>query len=183
MTVGLRDAVESDLKAISALYAREVLEGTATFELEPPSQIEMGRRFATVKGYGLPWIVAEVDGQFAGYAYLGPFRTRAAYRYAVENSIYVAPGMQGRGVGRALLNALIGEARALGLRHVMGVISQSDTSDASLALHRALGFADAGVWRHAGWKFERWLDVWVMQLDLAPDANAPQGDGLDLSGS
>lgn len=183
MTLSLRDAAETDLKPITALYAREVLEGTATFELEAPSQIEMGRRFAAVKGYDLPWIVAEVDGVFAGYAYLGPFRTRAAYRYAVENSIYVAPGMQGQGVGRALLNALIGEARALGLRHVMGVISQSDTSEASLALHRALGFTDAGVWRDAGWKFDRWLDVMVMQLDLFPDAGPPHGDGLDLSGS
>ena len=113
--VSLRDTTEADFKAITALYAREVREGTATFELEPPSQIEIAHRFASVKGYGLPWITAEVDGAFAGYAYLSPFRMRAAYRYAVENSVYVLPGMQGRGVGRALLNAVVGEARALGL--------------------------------------------------------------------
>lgn len=183
MTVSLRDTTEADFKAITALYAREVREGTATFELETPSEIEMGRRFAAVKALGLPWITAEVDGVFAGYAYLSPFRTRAAYRYCVENSVYVLPGMQGQGVGRALLHAVVGEARALGLRHVVGVISESDTSAASIGLHHALGFEDAGVWRKAGWKFERWLDVTLLQLDLAPDGFPPTSDGLDLSGS
>ena len=181
--VSLRDTVEDDLKAITALYAREVRDGTATFELEPPSDIEMGRRFAAVKALGLPWITAEVDDAFAGYAYLSPFRTRAAYRYCVENSVYVLPEMQGRGAGRALLNAVIGEARTLGLRHVMGVISESDTSAASIGLHRALGFQDAGVWSDAGWKFDRWLDVTVLQLDLAPGGTPPTSDGLDLGGA
>ena len=181
--VSLRDTTGDDFKAITALYAREVREGTATFELDPPNQIEIARRFATVKGYGLPWITAEVDGAFAGYAYLSPFRMRAAYRYAVENSVYVLPEMQGRGVGRTLLHALIGEARALGLRHIVGAISDSATSEASIGLHHALGFSDAGVWKGVGWKFDHWLDVTLMQLDLTPGAAAPTGAGLDLSGS
>lgn len=183
MSVSLRDTTEADFKAITALYAREVREGTATFELEPPSEIEMGRRFAAVKALGLPWITAEVDGAFAGYAYLSPFRTRAAYRYCVENSVYVLPAMQGKGVGRTLLQAVIGEARALGLRHVIGAISESDTSAASIGLHQAAGFRDAGLWRQAGWKFDRWLDVTLLQLDLAPDGRSPVSDGLDLAGS
>lgn len=181
--VSLRDTTEDDFKAITALYAREVREGTATFELDPPSQIEIGRRFATVKAQGLPWITAEVDGAFAGYAYLSPFRMRAAYRYAVENSVYVLPGMQGRGVGRALLNAVIGEARAQGLRHIVGAISDSETSAASIGLHRALGFRDAGVWQSVGWKFDRWLDVTLMQLDLFASDTPPTAEGLDLRGS
>lgn len=180
MTVSLRDATEDDLKAITALYGRETRGGTATFELDAPSRIEMDRRFAAVKALGLPWITAEIDGAFAGYAYLSPFRARGAYRYCVENSVYVSPEARGRGVGRALLKAVVGTARQLGLRHVMGVISQSETSTASIAMHRTLGFTDAGVWRQAGWKFERWLDVTMMQLDLAPESGPPVSDGLDL---
>jgi L-amino acid N-acyltransferase YncA len=182
MTVSLRDTTEADLKDIAALYAREVLEGTATFELEPPTRLEIAKRFAAVKALDLPWITAELDGAFAGYAYLSPFRNRPAYRYSVENSVYVAPGFQKRGVGKALLHALVGQARALGLRHIMSAISDSDTSAASIALHKAEGFNHAGTWREAGWKFDRWLDVHVMQLDLSPGATRPAGDGLDLTG-
>lgn len=178
----IRDATEGDLGDVAALYGREVLNGTATFELEPPTRDEMARRFAAVKRHNLPWLVAELDGAFAGYAYASPFRPRPAYRYGVEGSIYVEESARGHGVGRTLLEALIGRVRVMGLRHVIGAISDSDTSAASIALHRALGFRDAGVYRQVGWKFDRWLDVTLMQLDLAPGGSPPAAPGLDLSG-
>jgi L-amino acid N-acyltransferase YncA len=182
MSLVLRPAVEADLPAIAALYGREVREGTATFELDAPGVEEMGRRLQGVRRHGLPWLAAEQDGAFAGYAYLSPFRPRPAYRYGVEGSIYVESGMRGRGVGRALLEALIAEARGLGLRHVIGAVSDSATSAASIALHRALGFEQAGVYRQVGWKFDRWLDVTLLQLDLDPAGGPPRAPGLDLSG-
>lgn len=177
-----RHASERDLPAITALYAGEVEGGTATFETTPPGLAEMAQRFAAVRRHGLPWLVAEIDGGFAGYAYASPFRPRPAYRYGVEVSIYVEAGARRRGVGRILLEALIAQTRARGLRHMISAISDSDTSAASIALHRSLGFRDAGVYRQVGWKFERWLDVTLMQLDLAPDGDPPDGPGLDLTG-
>ncbi|HYC98601.1 GNAT family N-acetyltransferase [Brevundimonas sp.] len=178
----IRDATGADLPRITALYGREVLNGTATFELAPPTPDEMAGRFAAVKRHDLPWLVAQLDGAFAGYAYASPFRPRPAYRYGVEGSIYVEETARGHGVGRALLGALVERVRAMGLRHVIGAISDSDTSAASIALHRSLGFRDAGVYRQVGWKFDRWLDVTLMQLDLAPDGEPPKTPGLDLTG-
>lgn len=178
----IRDATEDDLDAVARLYGREVLNGTATFELQPPTRDEMARRFAAVKRHDLPWLVAELDGAFAGYAYASPFRPRPAYRYGVEGSIYVEPAARGQGVGRALLKTLIERVRVMGLRHIIGAISDSESSAASIALHRTLGFRDAGVYRQVGWKFDRWLDVSLMQLDLAPDGAPPAGPGLDLTG-
>jgi L-amino acid N-acyltransferase YncA len=175
-----RDATLQDLSAITALYGREVLTGTATFELDPPSLEAMTGRFETVRGHGLPWLVAEIDGAFAGYAYASPFRPRPAYRYGVEGSIYVEENARDRGVGRALLTALVESARDRGLRHVIGAISDSATSDASIRLHRALGFRDVGTYCQVGWKFDRWLDVTLMQLDMGPQGTPPRGNGLDL---
>jgi phosphinothricin acetyltransferase len=177
-----RDATPADLPAITALYGREVAGGTASFELDPPSGDEMSRRFETVRRQGLPWLVAELDGAFAGYAYLSPFRPRPAYRYGVEGSIYVHEDARGRGVGRALLAALVNAARDRGLRHVIGAISDSGTSEASIRLHAALGFRQVGVYREVGWKFDRWLNVTLMQLDLYPEGDPPQGPGLELTG-
>lgn len=182
MTPLLRDATDSDLEAVTALYGREVEGGTATFETTPPTLEEMAARFAAVKRHCLPWLVAELDGRFAGYAYASPFRPRPAYRYGVEGSIYVEEAARGHGVGRALLTELIARAQAMGLRHVIGAISDSDTSVASIALHRSLGFRDAGLYRQVGWKFDRWLDVALMQLDLAPAGEPPSGPGLNLTG-
>ena len=182
MSLGLRDAVETDLPAINALYAREVEGGTATFETTPPCLDEMAQRFAAVQRHALPWLVAEIAGVFAGYAYVSPFRPRPAYRYGVEVSIYIEDHARRRGVGRALLEALIARTRDRGLRHLIGAISDSDTSAASISLHRALGFRDAGVYRQVGWKFGRWLDVTLMQLDLDPQGAAPASSGLDLGG-
>ena len=178
----LRNAEANDRAAITALYGREVMGGTATFETTPPTLDEMAGRFAAVKRHGLPWLVAEVDGRFAGYAYASPFRPRPAYRYGVEGSIYVEETARGHGVGRALLIALIERSREMGLRHIIGAVSDSDTSVASIALHRSLGFREAGVYRQVGWKFERWLDVTLMQLDLAPEGDPPRTPGLDLTG-
>lgn len=175
----LRDTDAADLRGVTALYADEVLHGTATFELDPPDEGEMGKRLAAVRALGLPWLTAEVDGRFAGYAYLSPFRLRPAYRYCVELSVYVTPEARGRGVGRALMRALIERAQAMGLRHLIGAIGDSANAG-SIALHKACGFREAGVWRETGWKFDRWIDVVLMQLDLMPDGRPPQGDGLRL---
>jgi len=150
----IRDASPTDLPAITALYGREVLTGTATFELDPPSLAEMTTRFDAVRAKGLPWLVAEIDGTFAGYA-----------------------------VGRALLTALIERSRTLGLRHVIGAISDSATSEASIALHDRLGFRRVGAYAQVGWKFDRWIDVHLMQLDLDPDGSPPTAPGLDLGGA
>jgi len=178
----IRDATAADLPAVTALYGREVLTGTATFELEPPSLAEMTARFEAVTAKGLPWVVAEIDGGFAGYAYASPFRPRPAYRYGVEVSIYVEEAARGRGVATALLTVLIERVRAIGLRHLIAAISDSETSAASVALHHRLGFRPAGRYEQVGWKFERWLDVLLMQLDLDPTGAAPVGSGLDLGG-
>ncbi|MGZ9100323.1 MAG: N-acetyltransferase family protein [Brevundimonas sp.] len=182
MSATLRDAVDGDLPAIAALYRREVAGGTATFETTAPTTAEMAQRLAAVRRHALPWLVAGIDGRFAGYAYASPFRPRPAYRYGVEVSIYVETGARGRGVGRALLEGLIARTRDRGLRHVIGAISDSETSAASIALHRSLGFRNAGLYRQVGWKFDRWLDVTLMQLDLDPDGGPPTGPGLDLTG-
>ncbi|HEY0927296.1 N-acetyltransferase family protein [Brevundimonas sp.] len=179
MAPTLRDTVDADLPAITAIYADEVLHGTATFELDPPDETEMASRLAGVRKLDLPWLTAEADGQLLGYAYLSPFRLRPAYRYCVELSVYIAPEARGRGVGRMLMEALIARARALGLRHLIGAIGDSANAG-SIALHKAAGFREAGVWRETGWKFERWIDVVLMQLDLTPDGRPPESEGLRL---
>jgi len=178
----VRAATPDDLPAITALYGREVTGGTATFELVPPTRHEMAARHAAVARHGLPWRVAEVDGLFAGYAYLSPFRPRPGYRYGVESSVYVEEAARGRGVGCILLTALIEAARARGLRHVIGAISDSQTSTASIRLHERLGFRRVGAYAQVGWKFDRWLDVTLMQLDLDPTGTPPTAPGLDLGG-
>jgi phosphinothricin acetyltransferase len=179
MSPVLRDTVAADLPAITAIYADEVLHGAATFELIPPDAAEMASRLAAVRALDLPWLTAELDGAVVGYAYLSPFRLRPAYRYCVELSVYLAPEARGRGVGKALMQALIARARAMGLRHLIGAIGDS-ANTASIALHKAAGFREAGVWRETGWKFERWIDVVLMQLDLIPDGRPPETEGLRL---
>lgn len=179
MGVTIRDAVEADLPVMVDIYGREVHERAATFELEAPDAAEFAARIKAVRGYGLPWLVAELDGRAVGYAYLSPFRLRPAYRYCAELSVYVAEDAQGRGVGGALMTALIEAGRREGLRHLIGAIGDS-ANVGSIALHRAAGFREAGVWREVGWKFGRWIDVVLMQLDLDPSGGAPAADGLPL---
>lgn len=175
----LRGATPNDMLAVAALYAREVLEGTATFEETPPTVEAMRARLDGVIGHGLPWLVAELDGQLVAWVYASPFRPRAAYRYAVETSIYVADGFQGRGLGSALMREVIDRCRAMGLRQMIAAIS-NDESRASIALHARLGFRQVGTYRRVGFKFGRWLDVTLMQLNLVDDDTPPEGPGLHL---
>lgn len=161
----VRPSRPDDVPAIAAVYAWNVEHGTGTFELEAPSTDEMARRRDEVLGRGLPWLVAEADGRVLGYAYANYFRPRMAYRFALEDSIYLAPEARGHGLGRLLLAELLARCEARGARQMLAVIGDSDNA-ASIGLHRALGFSDAGVLRSAGWKFDRWLDVVLLQRSL-----------------
>ena len=171
----VRPAEPGDVPAIQAIYAHHVLTGLGTFEEVPPTLAEMAERCAAVLDRGLPWLVAE-DGEVLGYAYAAPFRTRAAYRFTVEDSVYVAAAARGKGVGRALLAAVLEECEAMGLRQMVGVIGDSGNS-ASIALHRALGFELQAIVPAVGWKFERWVDVVWMQRALGPGASTPPDAG------
>lgn len=163
----LRNAREDDLDAVCGIYRHAVLHGTGTFEIEPPDRAEIGRRFQDVRSKGLPWIVAESDGVVLGYAYANTFRPRPAYRFFLEDSIYLAPPAQGRGVGRLLLSELIARCTAVGARQLLAVIGDSSNA-ASIGVHRACGFEQTGVLASSGWKFDRWLDVVLMQRSLGP---------------
>lgn len=173
----LRPSRIDDLGAIAALYAWHAEHGTGTFELEGPDLPEMTRRRDDVLAKGLPWLVAERDGELLGYAYANHFRPRRAYRFALEDSVYVAPSAQRQGVGRLLLAELIARCEAAGGRQMFAVIGDNANA-ASIGVHRALGFTDVGVMRAAGWKFNRWLDVVILQRSLglgeaAPPVEAP----------
>ncbi|MCY4744448.1 GNAT family N-acetyltransferase [Pelomonas sp. UHG3] len=170
----LRPSTDADLPAIQAIYAQAVLEGTGTFETEVPAVEEMGRRRAEVLSRQLPWLVAERDGQILGYAYANYFRPRLAYRFCVEDSIYLAPAAQGQGVGRLLLAELIARCEAAGARQMLAVIGDAANAG-SIGVHTALGFEHTGVLKSAGWKFGRWLDVVLMQRTLSVgDTTAPE---------
>lgn len=169
----IRDATLADIPAIVAIYRPEVLDGTATFELDPPDAAEMARRFSAVMGAGFPYLAAELDGRLAGYAYAQAFRARPAYRFTVEDSIYVAAEAQGRGVGKALLAALIDRCTALGCRQMIAVIGDSANQGASLALHRASGFVVVGRLPAVGYKHGRWLDSVQMQRALGAGDRSP----------
>ena len=179
----LRPATTGDLTAIQAIYAHHVLNGLGTFEEAPPTVEEMAVRFAAVRDRGLPWLVAEEDGKVLGYAYAGAFRPRAAYRYTVEDSIYVAPHAAGRGLGRSLLQALIADCEARGLRQMAAVIGDSGNA-ASIGLHTSCGFELKAVLPGLGFKFGRWVDVVWMQRALNDGVGrAPDAPGLALSGA
>lgn len=177
MNFTLRDAAATDLPAITAIYRESVLNGVATYEIEPPSEAEMALRFTTITGNGYPYLVAE-DGQglIVGYAYASAFRTRTAYRFLVEDSVYLAPEARGKGIGRALLKELVERCTALGFRQMVAVIGGAHPS--SIALHRAVGFEHQGLMKATGFKHGRWLDTAIMQRPLgqgektAPDEGA-----------
>jgi L-amino acid N-acyltransferase YncA len=177
LPVALRAAEPGDFAAIHDIYRHHVLNGLASFEVEPPDRVELERRHADVRARNLPYLVALSDGRLIGYAYAGPFRTRPAYRFTVEDSIYIAPDAIGRGVGRALLGALIERCSALDLRQMIAVIGDSG-NQGSIALHRALGFGQPFVLEGAGFKFGRWVDIVLMQRPLGPGAGAPPSPGL-----
>ncbi len=161
----LRPSAPADLPAITAIYAWNVAHGTGTFELEVPDEAEMARRRDDVLSNGLPWLVAERDGQVLGYAYANHFRPRRAYRFCLEDSIYLADVAKGQGLGKLLLAELLARCEAAGARQMLAVIGDSANAG-SIGVHRALGFEHVGVMAAAGWKFERWLDVVIMQKRL-----------------
>jgi L-amino acid N-acyltransferase YncA len=161
----IRTAFPTDIPAIAQIYSEAVRTGTSSFELAPPDEDEMRRRYEALTGDGFPYLVAAMGAEIAGYAYAGAYRPRAAYCFTIENSVYVAPGWQGKGVGTALLNALIAAAEAKGFRQMIAVIGDSRNA-ASVALHRAAGFEMIGTHRSVGRKFGLWLDTVEMQRAL-----------------
>jgi L-amino acid N-acyltransferase YncA len=169
----IRDVTSPDIPAIRAIYAAEVLTGVATFEEVPPTETEMTARIDKISKAGLPYIVAERDGEVLGYAYAGPFHTRAAYRSTLENTVYIRPDFHRQGIGRALLAELIARAEAGGYRQMMALITYLPDS-ASVALHSALGFCTMGIAKSVGFKHGSWLDVAYMQRALgAADTTPP----------
>jgi L-amino acid N-acyltransferase YncA len=170
----IRDLAPGDLAHVHAIYALEVREGTASFELEAPDEPEMAVRLAAIERAGLPVLVAEMEGRVAGYAYAAPYRARPGYRYTVEDSVYVARWARRRGVGRALLRALIDRATARGMRQMVAIVGDS-AHVASIALHRRAGFRLVGTLEHVGWKLGRWLDTVILQRPLGPGAEKPPG--------
>jgi L-amino acid N-acyltransferase YncA len=165
----IRPTAAGDIPAITAIYGHAVQYGTASFEIDPPNEREMANRFRGLADAGFPCLVAELDRAVRGYAYAGPYRTRVAYRYTLEDSIYIAPEFHGRGIGRALINRLLTEATAQGFRQMIAVIGDS-AQVASIALHRAAGFRMVGTFEAVGFKFDRWLDSVLMQRHLGPGA-------------
>jgi L-amino acid N-acyltransferase YncA len=162
----VRPAVPADFAAITAIYAEAVLNGVATWETEAPDAAEMLRRHQAIAGNGYPWLVAATgDGTLAGYAYASSYRPRAAYRFTVENSIYIDRGAQRRGVGRLLLQGLITACEAQGFRQMVAVIGDS-ANEASIGLHKALGFEQVGTVPSVGFKHGRWLDQVLMARPL-----------------
>jgi phosphinothricin acetyltransferase len=171
----IRDSRDDDVPAIQAVYAHHVLHGTGTFELDPPTVPDMHARRADVLKNGFPYLVAEGGGRVLGYAYANWFRMRPAYRFTVEDSIYVAEDARGRGVGRTLLDALAGRCERIGCRQLLAIIGDS-ANTGSIALHARCGFRSAGTMRATGWKHGRWLDTVIMQRELgASDREPPAG--------
>jgi L-amino acid N-acyltransferase YncA len=170
----IRPSRDEDVAAVARIYAHHVLHGTGTFETTPPTEAEMAQRRADVLGKGLPWLVVEVDGQVLGFAYGNWFKPRPAYRFSVEDSIYLAPEAAGRGLGRLLLTELLAALERAGVRKVMAVIGDSANAG-SIGVHKALGFEHAGTIQACGWKFGRWLDIVLMQRPLGQaDSTPPQ---------
>jgi phosphinothricin acetyltransferase len=171
--VVLRAARRDDIPQIAAIYADAVRNGTASYELEPPSENEMASRFEALEKGGFPYLVAQSGGSVLGYAYAGPFRPRPAYRFIVEDSIYISPAARGRGLGALLLTRLIEDATALGFRQMIAVIGDGHPDSPSVRLHRKMGFADSGRLVGSGYKHDRWLDTIFMQLAMNGGNTAP----------
>lgn len=178
----VRASREDDAGALAAIYGHDVLHGFGTFEEVAPSPEEMAQRRLAIVERGLPHVVAEEDGQVLGFAYAGLFRPRAAYRFTVEDSVYVAPDAHGRGVGKAMLSQVLTACEALGLRQVMAVIGDSGNAG-SIGLHTSLGFRHAGVCQSVGFKHGRWVDtVWMQKALKEGDTTPPAASGLTLTG-
>ena len=169
----IRPAEPTDLPAITAIYADSVLHGTASYELEPPDLAEMTARWQTLTGNLYPYFVAVRGGRIAGYAYAGPSRPRPAYRFTVENAVYIAVDARRSGIGRALIERLVAECERLGFRQMMAVIGDGTNHAASVGLHTALGFRRIGVIEGSGYKHQRWLDTVLMQRTLGEGRTSP----------
>ena len=168
----IRPSSEQDIYAVAAIYSHHVLHGTGTFETEPPSDADIAGRRADVLSRGLPYLVAVQDGKIAGFAYANWFKPRPAYRYSIEDSIYLAPGLQRKGLGRALLAELLARCEAAGIRKVMAIIGDSANAG-SVGVHLAAGFTRVGVVEDCGWKFGVWRDIVIMQKNLGSGATQP----------
>ncbi len=169
--IQIRPANDSDMEAITAIYAHHVLHGTGTFETTPPSNAEMLARRADVASKGLPYLVVQDTSSVLGFAYCNWFKPRPAFRYSAEDSIYLAPKAQGRGLGRLLLEELTTQAQRAGVRKLIAMIGDS-ANHGSIGLHRACGFNNAGILAACGWKFDRWLDVVLMDKAIGVGAHA-----------
>jgi len=172
MALSIRPAEPRDIAAITGIYADAVRYGTASFEIDPPDEKEMRRRYDVLRAGAYPFLIADAKGTIAGYAYAGPYRARPAYRWSVEDSIYVDARAHGRGLGRALLDRLIAESTARDFRQMIAVIGDSAQA-ASIAVHRAAGFRYVGNIENVGFKFGRWLDSVIMQRALGEGATTP----------
>ena len=170
----IRPSREEDIAAITAIYRHHVLQGTGTFEIEPPTEADMAARRADVLAKGLPYLVVEDGGQVLGFAYCNWFKPRPAYRFSAEDSIYMAPAAHQKGLGKALLTELCARAERAGVRKFLAVIGDSANAG-SIGVHRSVGFSHVGVLQSCGWKFDRWLDVVMMEKALgAGDSTPPQ---------
>jgi L-amino acid N-acyltransferase YncA len=168
----IRPSRDTDLPAITAIYGHHVLHGTGTFETDPPTEAEMTARRADVLAKGLPYLVAEDGGRVLGYAYCQWFKPRPAYRFSAEDSIYLHPDAQGKGLGKALLAELERQAEAAGIRKLIAVIGDSG-NQGSVGVHRTLGFEPVGVIQSCGWKFGKWLDIVLMEKQIGAGDSTP----------
>lgn len=173
----IRPSHHEDIAAITAIYAYHVLHGTGTFETEPPSASDMATRRADVLSKGLPYLAAEHEGNILGFAYGNWFKPRPAYRYSVEDSVYLAPGLDRKGLGRAMLAELLAHCETAGIRKVMAIIGDSANAG-SVGVHLAVGFKQVGIVEACGWKFGAWRDIVIMQKTLGPGASEPPAEML-----
>ena len=164
----IRDANETDAEAVQAIYAHHVLNGTASYDIEPPSVDFIRDKIRQIREAGWPFVIGELEGEIAGYAYATQFRDREAYRFTAEDSIYVHPQMTGRGVGKRLLKSLLERSAKSDFRAIVAVIGGAEP--ASIAVHSALGFEEVGRLKAVGWKKERWLDSVYMQRTIGSEA-------------
>ena len=170
----IRPSQDADITAITAIYAHHVRHGTGTFEVDPPSAADMASRRDDVRGKGLPYLVAVEGDKVLGFAYCNWFKPRPAYRFSAENSIYLALDAHGQGLGRALLAELAAQAEKAGVRKLIAVIGDSDNAG-SIGVHRSVGFGHVGILKSCGWKFDRWLDVVLMDRALGWGDACPPG--------
>ena len=175
MSVTVRDASPADVPAITAIYAAEVRAHVNTYEYDAPDAAEMARRMQAILDAGYPYLVAEDDAGFAGYAYASSYRARTGYRFTVENSVYIAAGRHSRGIGTALLRQLVAECEARGFRQMIAVIGEPSNT-ASIRLHEKFGFRLVGTFQGIAWKHGRWLDTVQMQRELGAGNNEPPHD-------